>query len=124
MITINGINISGSRSVVITNGRVVVDGKDVTPDGKQINIVVNGNLHEVRADACDKITVSGDAGNVSTVSGRVEVGGSIKGSVQTVSGAVRSGSIEGSVSTTSGDIDCGGTIGGNASSMTGDVTHR
>lgn len=106
-IVVNGVSITG-RNVTIRNGKVTVDGKDITPDAKEINISVNGNIDRLEADACQKISVTGDVGGVKTVSGDVDVSGDIKGSVQTISG----------------DVDCGGPIGGSVSTVSGDVKHR
>lgn len=105
-VTINGITISGRNSVVVANGRVVVDGKDVTPDAKAISIEVHGNIEELRVDACESVHV---AGNV--------------GSVGTVSGDVRCGDVGGNVATVSGDVECR-KIAGSASSLSGDISTR
>ncbi len=107
-VVINGVTIIGGRSIVVRNGRIMVDGKDVTPDAKEINISVAGNVDRLEADACQKITVTGNVGNVATQSGDVDVGGNVNGSVQTMSG----------------DVDCAGSIGGSASTMSGDIKHR
>lgn len=107
-VRINGTTITGGRSIVISNGKVLVDGKDVTPNAKEISIAVTGNIDRLEADVCQKISVTGDAGNIVTQSGDVEIGGSVTGSVQTMSG----------------DVDCGGSIGGSVSTMSGDVKHR
>lgn len=106
MITINGRTYTGN-SIVITNGKVVVNGKDVTPDGKEINIQVAGNINELRADCCNTIEVTGDVQTVATQSGDVTI----------------NGKVEGSVSTMSGDVDCG-SVGGSVSTMSGDIKHR
>ena len=102
-ITINGNTYSGN-SVVVTNGRVVINGKDVTPDSKEINISVEGNIEELKVDACNKVSVTGTVKNISTKSGDVDVTGDVNGSIQTMSGDVDCRHIQGSVSTTSGDI--------------------
>jgi len=107
-ISINGLNITGGRNVTIRNGKVIVDGKDVTPDAKEINISVTGNVDRLEADACSKISVTGDVGSVATQSGDVDVGGNIGGSVQTMSG----------------DVDCGGAIAGSVNTMSGDIKSR
>lgn len=103
-ITINGVTITGGRNITVRDGKVTVDGVDVTPDAKTITIAVTGNVDRVQADACSSILVTGDAGSVATQSGDVDVGGGVKGSVQTMSGDVSCGPIGGSVSTMSGDI--------------------
>ena len=105
-IMINGVVIesSGGSNISIRNSRVLVDGKDVTPDAKEITIVVNGAVERLEADACDKISVTGDVGDIKTMSGDVDITGSVSGSVKTMSGDVDCGNIGGSVSTMSGDI--------------------
>lgn len=107
-IRINGISIVAGRNISVVNNRVFIDGKDVTPDAKDIRIEVAGDVEKLEADACNSITVTGNVGNVSTQSGNVDVGGSVGGSVQTMSG----------------DVDCGGAISGSVSTMSGDVKHR
>jgi len=107
MITINGVTITGNvagNSVTIQNGKVIIDGKDVTPESKEINIVVNGNVEKIEADACSKISVTGDVHTIKTMSGDVEVEGSVAGSIKTMSGDVDCGSVGGGISTMSGDI--------------------
>lgn len=103
-ITINGNTYSGN-SIIITNGKVVINGKDVTPDSKEINILVHGNIDELRVDSCNEVSVTGNVTNISTKSGDVIVTGDVDGSVQTKSGNVDCEYVEGSVSTMSGDIN-------------------
>lgn len=105
-VIVNGVVIqtSGRGNVTVRGSRIIVDGKDVTPDSKEINIVVNGNIEKVEVDACDRISVTGDVGNIHAQSGDVDVTGNVTGSVQTMSGDVDCGNISGSVSTMSGDI--------------------
>ena len=108
-VTINGVTYTGNRSVAVSNGRVVIDGKDVTPDAaKQISIEVHGDVERLQVDSCEKISVTGDVGSVSTQTGDVDVGGSIDGSVQTQTG----------------DVDCAGSIGGNVNTQVGNITYR
>lgn len=101
---VNGkvINTAGGKSVLIRDQRVIIDGQDVTPDAKEISIVVNGTVESIQADACSRISVTGDVGQVRTVSGNVEVAGRVAGSVQTVSGNVGCGEVAGEVSTLAG----------------------
>jgi hypothetical protein len=103
-IKINGLTITGGRSVVIANGHVIVDGKDVTgEDATNITIEIHGDVAELSADACNTITVNGSAGKIKTQSGSVRCG-DVAGSVQTMSGSVVCGAIGGDVSTMSGDV--------------------
>lgn len=109
-IKINGIshNVVGGNIIggdlCITNGRVTINGKDVTPaDTKNITIEVLGNVHKISVDACNSVTVTGSAGAVKTMSGDVECG-DVTGSVETMSGDVTCKSVGGGVKTMSGDV--------------------
>lgn len=104
-IRINGVDVVGGYNITIRGNRVLVDGKDVTPDNKEIRVEVAGNINLIEIDTCDSIYITGDVGTIKTVSGDVRVGGSISGSVQTVSG----------------DVDCDGSIGGSIATVSGDV---
>lgn len=105
-IIINGKNYSGN-SIIISGNKVVVNGVDVTPDSKQINIKVEGNISELKVDSCDKIDVIGDVSNIKSQSGDIKITGNVNGSVNTMSG----------------DVDCGA-IGGSVNTMSGDITHK
>lgn len=102
-ITINNNTYSGN-SIVVTNGKVIIDGKDITPNNKEINISVHGDIDELKVDACNKVSVTGNAKNISTKSGDVEVIGNVDGSMHTMSGDVDCGNVTGSINTMSGDI--------------------
>ncbi len=115
-------NIIAGRDIVIGNGRVIVDGKDVTPDLKEIIISIEGNVQSLNVDVCSTIKVSGNVGSLQTKTGDVECG-DVQGSVSTKSGDIECGSVGGNASTMSGDIDCK-SVNGNVSTMTGDITHR
>jgi len=104
--TINGVTYTGNNISVINN-KVIIDGVDQTPNAKQITITIDGNVTELKVDACQTITVTGNVNNLKTQSGDVDVQGSVQGNIQTQSG----------------DVDCG-TVGGNISTMSGDVKHR
>lgn len=106
-VVINGVSVTvdGGQSLTVCNGRVIIDGKDVTPEAKEINIFITGDVKRIEADACSKISVTGDVSSISTQSGGVNVVGNINGSVQTMSGDVYcEGAISGNVRTMSGDI--------------------
>jgi autotransporter translocation and assembly factor TamB len=103
-IRINGMSISASGNLSVINGKVFVNGVDVTPESKEINIVVTGNVEELKVDACSKVSITGEVGNIKTQSGDVDISGNVGGSVQTMSGDVDCGNISGSVSTMSGDV--------------------
>ena len=104
-ITINGTVVTtSSRSVVIKNGKVIIDGKDLTPESKEINISIIGGLSKLEVDACSKVDVSGDVGSIKTMSGDIDVTGNVTGDIKTMSGDVDCGTVGGSISTMSGDI--------------------
>jgi hypothetical protein len=102
-VTINGISYNGNN-VKIINGKVIVDGKDMTPDAKNITIHVEGDISKLSVDICDSLSVTGNVNELSTVSGDVSIGGSVGQNVKTVSGDVKCGNIAGKVTTVSGDI--------------------
>ena len=102
-INVNGVSYSGHGNVSIINGKVMIDGKDVTPDAKEIIVSIEGNVDVLKVDACNKVSITGNAGSVATQSGDVECG-DVTGSVQTMSGDVDCKNIGGRVSTMSGDI--------------------
>lgn len=102
-VTINGVTYSGNN-VTIVNGKVIIDGDDFTPDFKNIEIIIEGNIDKLKVDSCDKIMVNGTVGEVKSVSGDIEILGNVEGNVTTTSGDVKCGNINGSVKTISGDI--------------------
>lgn len=69
-IVINGQTYSGSN-VNIVNGRVIINGNDVTPESKTINISVEGDIESLHVDACSQITVYGDVHNLDSGVGGV-----------------------------------------------------
>ena len=94
-------------SVEFINGRVVIDGKDVTPDSKEINISVVGNVETLEVVACNNISVVGNVKVISTQNGDVHVTGDVGGAIATTKGNVSCGDVEGSISSKSGDVSCG-----------------
>lgn len=108
-IKINNSTISGSFngksiSMTVKDGKVIVDGVDVTPEGKTINIQIVGDVKDLSVDACDKLTVNGDVSSVKTQSGDIDITGNVSGDVKTMSGDIKCENIGGDVSTMSGDI--------------------
>jgi hypothetical protein len=107
VISINGSQIiRNGKNVTISNNKVYIDGQDVTPDQKEISIVVLGDLDSLKADACRTIDVNGNVMALNTMSGDVKVAGNVDGSVKTMSGDVSCQTIGGSVSTMSGNVRC------------------
>lgn len=117
-IIINNSSFTG-RNVTIINNKIIIDGKDVTPDSKEINISITGNVDNLEVDYASKIEVQGNVdslrsgsgnvickgviGNVQTGSGDVDCE-NVQGNIQTGSGGVNANSINGYVRTGSGDI--------------------
>lgn len=105
MIKINGVTISGTHNcVTVINGKIIVDGKDLTPNENEITIEVIGNIDKLEVDTARAILARGDVTSCKTLSADVEVSGNILGSVSTMSGNVSCRNIEGNVSTMSGNI--------------------
>lgn len=102
-ITINGIMYKGS-CVVVSNGKVFVDGIDLSPKDKNITINVEGPINSISADYCEKIIVTGNVLDIKTLSGDVDVRGNVSGSISTMSGHVACGNVGGSVQTMSGNV--------------------
>ena len=121
---INGVYYSGS-SICVSNGKVIIDGKDCTPDAKIINITVDGDIEKIDADNCNKIEVKRNVTKgIKTMSGDVTIGGKVEGDVSTQSGDIEcDGDIGGSVKTMSGDVKCGN-ISGDVSTLSGDIKKR
>lgn len=105
-INIDGRSFSG-KSVTITGDQVYVDG--VLQDGKlvgPISITITGDVQSLDCAAAT-VEVIGNAGKVTTMSGDVNVGVSVTGDVETMSGSVTCGDVGGDVETMSGSIRMG-----------------
>lgn len=122
MIRINGQDFVG-RQVVINNGRVIIDGKDQTPDSKEISIVVDGNLEELDVDFATSIDIRGSVGKLRSGSGDINCG-NITGGAQTGSGDIECESILGDVQTGSGDVSVLGNVTGSVKTGSGDIKYR
>ena len=55
-IIINNTTHIGS-SVCVINGKVIIDGKDLTPDSKEISISVSGDIDSLTVDYCRNMQV-------------------------------------------------------------------
>ncbi len=124
-VTINGKTITSSGSISIINGKVYIDGKEQeTGDEKVINISIEGNVEKLEAPGCGTITVSGNAGTVSTTSGDVEIGGDVHSGVSSTSGNIEvEGNVSGNLSSTSGNIKCKNVV-GDVRTMSGNIKHN
>jgi len=104
-VSINGRRYNGDV-IGIKNGRVMVNGIDVTNDfgnSKTITIDISGDVTMLAVDACEYVKIQGSAGKVETMSGDVTCG-DVSGDVTTMSGSVTCGNISGDVETMSGNV--------------------
>lgn len=122
MIIVNNKSYIG-KSITIKNGKVIVDGVDVTPDGKEISIVVNAEIDTLDVDNCNTIVVNGNIGKVRSGSGDITCRAITNGSVQTGSGDIESETIIGDIQTGSGDVKAD-TITGNVRTGSGDIKYK
>jgi hypothetical protein len=113
------------NSIVITNGRVIIDGKEVTPENEKIiDIKIEGNVRDVNVGYCRSLSVNGNVETLGSTSGDVTVNGYAK-SINSTSGDIQvGGNVEGNVGTTSGDVEIRGSVGGNVKTLSGDISHR
>jgi hypothetical protein len=103
--TINGKTIiSNSNNISIINNKIIIDGKDVTPDAKTINIEITGDVDKVEVDCCERLSILGNCNSVSSHNGSVDIGGFVNGSVTTHNGNIDCQNVGGSVKTHNGDI--------------------
>ena len=115
-ITINGQTYTSlSGDVNIINGRVIIDGKDVTAaQGPELKIKVEGSIQNLKVDRgsveCGDVGGDVDAGgsvSCGNVSGEVDAGGSVNcgnvGKSVDAGGSVNCSNVEGS-------IDAGGSV--------------
>jgi hypothetical protein len=120
-IIINGKSYLGN-SITVSKNKVIVDGIDVTPDGKQININVENDINELIVDCCEKINVGGNVNKIKTSSGDVYCE-NVTGDIQTKSGDVECGDVGGSIQTTSGDVNCKN-VNGSVKTISGDIKNK
>ena len=106
----------------IRNGKVFVNGKEITTEGKTINIAIEGNVENLQVDACDKIIVNGDIGKLRTTSGDVILN-ECKGDIQTTSGDVECHGDCQSINTVSGDVRVRHAH-GSVETVSGDINHH
>jgi hypothetical protein len=121
-ITVNGVTYTG-KNITIKNGKVQIDGNDVTPkDEKVINITVEGNINDLKVDACESCLITGNVKKVNTGSGDVSITGCCDGDIDTGSGDVEvAGNCGGDIDTGSGDVVVRGYCTGDIDTGSGDI---
>ncbi|QXL90430.1 hypothetical protein [Salmonella phage NINP13076] len=116
---VNAISINGNT---IINGNVIGGDMNITSRGD--NIFINGELVHTTQEKNITVIIHGDTKSISTVSGDVNVYGTVAGSIKTTSGDVHveSGAL-GDVTTVSGDVRAE-KIEGNVKTVSGDISRR
>ena len=121
-IEINEVSVSGS-DVQINNGRVIIDGVDMTPDMENITVVVKGDVKRLNIAACRTLEIEGNVAEVRPMSGNVKITGNVEGNVNVTHGDVAvGGDVRGKAETLSGDIHIKGSVGGKVRTLSGDVS--
>ena len=120
-IIINGKSYIGG-SVSVSKNKITIDGTDVTPDTKVVNITVNGDVDKVSADYCEKIIVNGNVNSVTTTSGDIECK-DVSGHIKVTSGDIECSNVGGSIQTVSGDVKAEN-VSGNVTTLSGDIKYR
>jgi uncharacterized protein (DUF342 family) len=107
-INVNGNSYNGNN-ISICNGKIIVDGKNVTPkDETTIMIQVDGNVERIDAGSFHVMAVRGNVGSIKSASGDIEVNGNVEGDVESMSGDIDvNGGVKGNCKTMSGDINNG-----------------
>lgn len=126
-ITVNGAKITATGDISIVNGKIFVNGENVTPDDKdkrEINIVVTGDTGTIAVDYCQSLSVTGNITDLQSTNSDILVRGIILGNLQTTSGDVQTyGGVGGSVQTVSGDVECH-QVAGNVNTVSGDIKNK
>lgn len=88
------------NNVVISNGKVIVDGVVVSSySGQSVKVVINGDVNKL--DCAGSVEVHGNSGSISC-GGSCTVGGNVDGNID-VRGSITCGNV-------SGDIDARGSV--------------
>lgn len=118
MVKSNVITINGK----ILNGSIVAGDVHISSDGD--NILLNGQIIHTTQEKNITVVINGDTKGISTVSGDVNVYGTVAGNIKTTSGDVHveNGAL-GDVTTVSGDVRAK-TIEGNVKTVSGDISRR
>ena len=91
------------RCIKISGNKVIIDGKDVTPDSKEINIEIQGDIELLDVDYCEIIHVKGTVNKINIGSGDIRCD-DVSGDIQIGSGDVDCENVQGNIRTGSGDV--------------------
>lgn len=122
-ITINE-KVYEGNNVNIGDNKIFINGVDVTPEGKTIDIKIEGNLESLEFEACRTCIIVGDVlGDVSSNSGNISVRGNVKGEVGSTTGSIEiAGDIHGEVCTNSGNVRVKGNVEGDVTTTSGNIS--
>lgn len=102
-------SLSHVKNMVISNGKITVDGMPYEEWCNRneivvVNIIVNGDIDSLNADSCDTISINGNANNINTKNGNVSVSGNIEGNAESKNGNITANVIQGHAETKNGNI--------------------
>lgn len=117
--TINDVTHNVKNSLVMQNGRVIVDGVDVTKEYENVSITIHGDVKEMQVTVCKEVTINGNVGSVTNTHGDLKCG-NVTGDVETVHGDVECNNVGDGVKTIHGKINCGD-VNGDVESNMGDI---
>lgn len=122
MIKINNTTYQSGKNLSIKNGRIFVDGTDVTPIAEKFEITVSGDVETINFDYVKAINVTGNVGTLNAGMGDVNVSGDVSNGVSASQGDIDiKGNVEGKVKASQGDIKANN-ITGDAETSMGDIT--
>jgi uncharacterized protein (DUF342 family) len=121
-VRVNGITYKGD-SIVISNGKVKIDGKRVdTGDAKEIKIEVHGDIDLLDVDVCEYVTVEGNVGDIKVSQGDITVNGNVMDNVTNSQGDITiAGDLNGDAKNSMGNIKAGKNIYGKPKTSMGSI---
>lgn len=118
-IIVNKLKYQGDE-LTIKHSRIIINGQDVTPDSKHVEISVQGNLKTLECDYAQRIDIAGNVDDAHSTSGTMNITGDVLGDARSTSGAIRCRDIKGNVQTVSGSVKSN-SIAGKVSTISGNV---
>jgi hypothetical protein len=73
-VSINNVSHSVTNSMTISDGKVIIDGVDVTQDYEKVSIVIHGDVKSIEVGVCKDVTINGNTGSVTTRHGSIKCG--------------------------------------------------
>lgn len=109
------ITVTGGGNIKMQNGRIWVDGVEVTE--------ANSDGEQTALANITHLTLNGDAGSFSVdMVDNIVITGSVNGKVESRNGNIQCGDVKGDVETRNGEITCGN-IGGEVKTRNGSIKH-